>query len=103
MHAAIGMMNEVVGRGISRGQGLVERLQRERSLQMVGERPAHHFARERVDDDGQIDEVLGEPDISDVGDPDLVEAGRLQPAHKIGPDRVSVVAHRRARNEGLGA
>jgi hypothetical protein len=51
---------------------------------MVGERSAHHLARERVDDDGQIDEGLGEPDISDVGDPDLVEAGRLQPAHEVG-------------------
>ncbi len=42
---------------------------------MVGERKAHDFARECVDDDGEINEVLGEPNIGDVGDPELVEAG----------------------------
>ena len=89
LHAAVGMMDEAVGRRISRGQGQVERLQGERGLQMVGERKADHFARERVDDDREIDEVLGEPDIGDVGDPDLVEAGRLQPARKVRPDRVN--------------
>ena len=94
-------MDEAVGRRVARRERLIERLEGERRLQMVGERPAHHFARERVDDDGEIDEVLGEPDIGDVGDPELVEAGGTQPAREIRPDREAVPAVAGARNEGL--
>jgi hypothetical protein len=70
---------------------------------MVFEREAHDLARESVDDDREIDKVFGEPDVGDVGDPHLIEAGQLQPAHEVGRDRAVVVAHCRARNEGLGA
>src|SRR5271157_5455356 len=56
LHAAIGMMDEAVRRGISRSQRLIERAERERDLQMVGERKADDLARKRVDDDGEINE-----------------------------------------------
>ena len=94
------MVNEPLGRGVARRERLIERFEGERRLQMAGERPAHHFARERVDHDGQIDEVLGEPDIGDVGDPELIEASGTQRAREVRPDREAVPAVARAGNEG---
>ena len=94
------MMNEAVGRGISRSQRLIERFERERGLQMVGEGKAHDFSRERVDDDGEIDEVLGQPDVGDVGDPELIEAGRTAAAREVRPDGEAVPAVAGARNKG---
>ena len=83
LHAAVGMMDEAVGRRIARGNRPVQRLDRQARLEMIGERPADHFAREGVEDDRQIDEVLGQPDIGDVGDPDLIEAARSKPARQV--------------------
>ena len=82
-------------------QPLVERRDGEPGLQMIVERPAHHLAREGVDHDGEIDEALGEPDVGDVGDPDLVDCGGDQPAREMGADREAVPAVGGARNEGL--
>jgi len=96
-------VDEAVGGGIAFGDGHVESLPGQAGLEMVFERPSDHFAREGVDDDGEIDEVFGEPDVGDVGGPDLVESGRPELAHEVGPDRAIVVAHGGARNEGLGA
>src|SRR5208283_1209720 len=65
---------------LHRAERLVERLQGKRGLQVVGERRADNLARERVDDDGEIDEVLGEPNVGDVGDSELIEAGGTKAA-----------------------
>ena len=41
------------------------------AIEMVGERPAD----QGVENDGQVDKLSRQPDISDVGDPDLIEPG----------------------------
>jgi hypothetical protein len=71
----IGVVDEA-GRRIARRDRLVERIDGPASLEMVVERPSHHSAREGVDDDGEIDESLRQPDIGDVGDLQLIEASR---------------------------
>ncbi len=80
LHPPVGVMDQA-GRGVSGDQGHVERLDRQARFQMVGERPADHPARKSVENDGQIDEQPGQPDISNVGDPDLIEPGRDKAAH----------------------
>ena len=68
LDAAIGVVDQA-GRRIARLDRHVERRQGEPRLQMVVERPARHLAREGVDDDGEIDEGLRQPNVGDVGDP----------------------------------
>jgi len=96
-------MDEAVGLRIALGKRLVEGLDRQARLKMVGERPADRFAREGVEDDRQIDEVLRQPDIGDVGDPYLVEAGRSKPAGQIRHDGKAVAAVGGAGDERSGA
>ena len=77
-------MDQAVGRRIARAERHVQRVDREPGFQMIGDRPADHLAREGVDHHREIDEGLGEPDIGDVGDPDLIEAGRREAARQVG-------------------
>jgi len=102
LHAAVRMVDEA-GRRVARGDRLVQRRKRQARLQMIVERPTDDLARESVDDDGEIDEPFAEPDESDVGDPELVEAGGRQPAREVGQDRIGMAALRRGGNERLAA
>jgi hypothetical protein len=45
--------------------------------------PAHHLARERIEDHGQQHPLTMQPDISDVGHPKLIETGQLHPAGQV--------------------
>ena len=74
LHAAVRVMDQA-GRRVPGGQGHVERFDRQARFEMVGERPAHDPAREGVEDHGEIDELPGQTHVSDVGRPDLIEAG----------------------------
>src|SRR5271165_4560931 len=87
--------------GVSGGQSHVERLDGQARLEMVGERPADHLARKGVENDGQIHELPGEPDIGDVGDPDLIEPRRDETARQIGHDRKLMPAVGGVGNEWL--
>ena len=60
LHAPVGVMDQA-GRGLSRRQRHVQRLDRQARFKMAGERPAHDLARERVERDGQADELLLAP------------------------------------------
>ena len=90
-------------RGTAGRQRHVERFDSQARLEMVGERPADHLARVSVQNDGQIDELRRQSDVGDVGDPDLIDPGRDQPAHEIGNDRKLMPAVGRVGNERLGA
>jgi hypothetical protein len=61
--------------------------------------PAPNPAGEHVHEDRQVDELLLEADVCDVGDPDLVGAGHLQALDQVGVAgevvRLSVVRLRR--------
>ena len=87
------------GTGLRAASAPSSACERQAGLEMVGERPADDLARKGVEDDGEIDEGLRQTNVGDVGDPDLIEAGGLEPAHEVGPDRVVVFAHRGLRNE----
>ena len=80
------MVDEAQGRRIAGGERHVERLDRQACFEMIGERPTDHLAREGVEDDRQIDEVLGQTHVGDVGDPDLVEAGGFEAARQVRRD-----------------
>src|SRR5271165_2987539 len=69
--------------------------------QSHGERPADHPARKGVENDGQIDELPGQPDIGDVGDPDLIEPRRDKTTRQIGNDRELMPAVGCVGNERL--
>ena len=85
LHAPVGVMDEA-GLGASGGQGHVERFDRQARFEMVGERPADHPAGKGVENDGQVDKLSRQPDISDVGDPDLIEPGWDASTRQIGDD-----------------
>jgi hypothetical protein len=65
LDAAIGVVDEA-SRRIARFDRLVERVLGQARREMVVERPSHPSAREGVDDDGEIDESLRQPDIEPV-------------------------------------
>ena len=78
LHAPVGVMDEA-GRGISGGESHVERFDRQARLEMVGKRPTDHPARKGVENDGQIDELPGQPDIKPVLglDPRMMSATQI--------------------------
>jgi len=63
---------------------------------MVGERPANDVAREGVEDHRQ-------PDVGDVGRPDLVEASGDEATREIGHDRELMPGVRCVRDERLAS
>src|SRR5271165_2326367 len=87
--------------GVSGDQGHVERLDGQARLEMVGERPADHLARKSVENDGEINKLLRQPDIGNVGDPNLIEPCGNKSAREIGNDRELVAAVGRVGNEWL--
>ena len=96
--AAIGVMDQA-GRWTPRGKRLLQGLHRQAGPQMVIDRPTHHLAAEGIEHDGEIDEALAQSDVGDVGHPDLIRTGRLQPAHQVRDDRPGVVRARRHRHK----
>src|SRR5208337_385002 len=100
LHAPVRVMDEA-WLGVSGDQGHVERLDGQARLEMVGERPADHLARKSVENDGEINKLLRQPDIGDVGDPNLIEPCGNKSAREIGNDRELVAAVGRVGNEWL--
>ena len=103
LHAAVGMMDQVLQRTATRGDGLVERLERQAGLQMIGERPADDFPGEGVHDHRQIDELLRQTDVGDVRDPDMIRRSEHSLARQIAHDLITMSAVRGARDERLVA
>ena len=68
----------------------VERIGCQPGFEMIVECPADDLAAERIEHDRQIDEGFAEPDIGNVGDPDLVD-------HRSARDRGSGWARPRSR------
>lgn len=69
--AAIGMVNHRAG-WFARGQSALERLERERCVEMILQMPADDFAAGEVHDSGQIKPAFGAREVSDISDPYLV-------------------------------
>jgi hypothetical protein len=69
----------------------VECIYRQFVFQSPIQGPADHSPREGIQYDSQIDELRLQPDVSDVGDPELVDAGRLHRPGRVRVDRLIVV------------
>ena len=82
----------LAGRRLSRDDRHVEGLSASSALQMILQCPADDQAREGIQHDGEIDEGLLQPDVGDVGDPNLVDAGGDEIANQIGQDAKAVPA-----------
>ncbi len=65
------------------------------------QRPADYFAREGIQHQGQVDELLEEPDVGNVGHPKLVDCGQL---HALGQVQVDfrLMVRLGGDGEGLG-
>ena len=90
LHAAIGVMHQA-GRRLSLRDRLLQRRDRQARGQRSIQFPAHHLAREGIQDHRQVDELALQPDVGDVGHPKLVDAGQLHPAGQIQIDLQLVI------------
>src|SRR5271169_2790173 len=70
---------------------------------MIGERKAHEFPGEGVHDYREIDELLGQTDVGDVRDPDMIRCGEHGVARHIAHDLITMSAVSGARDERLVA
>ncbi len=76
LHTAIGVMDQA-GRRLPFGHRLLQCRQRQAGGQRSLQRPAHHLPRVGVQDHGQINELGLQPDVGDVGHPQLIDPGQL--------------------------
>ncbi len=65
LDAAVGVGDEAHGRGGAQAKRHVEGLDRQARFEMIGERPPNEPAQEGVEDDREIDEVLGQTHIGE--------------------------------------
>jgi hypothetical protein len=60
---------------------------------MIAHRPANHFAREQVEDHGQVEPALAGRNVGDIRQPDLIRLlGREIPIQQGGCDRQGMLA-----------
>ena len=94
LHAAIGVMDQAARRGLARLDRHVERCDRQTRLADVVQGPADDAAAEGIEDNGKKDELLVQPDIGDVGHPELIETGRHHAARQVRHHAPSVTQSR---------
>src|SRR5690348_14603112 len=68
---------------------------------MIRHGPTNHAPAETIQYDGEINERLTHPYISDVGHPKLIDSHRHQMTRQVGPDTPVVPGVRRRRAERL--
>jgi hypothetical protein len=73
----------------------VERIERKLGVQRAGYLPAHHIAREDVDDEGDVDPSTVGLHIGQVGDPEAVGRGGAElPRHQVSGTCAEFIAER---------
>jgi len=90
LHTAIGVVNAPRG-WLPRGNRLLERGERERRIDVFGDRPTDHFAREQIQDHGEVDKSVLDADIRQIACPRLIDPGQAPPRQQIGIDAVGVL------------
>ena len=68
-----------------------QRRKRQFVLHRPVQRPADHAAREGVEDHRQVHELVPQPNVGDVGHPELVDAGQHHLARQVRIDLAAVV------------
>jgi RHS repeat-associated protein len=89
LHAPIRVMHQSGPRSSS-CQSHAERLQREGGFEHRLQGPADHPSGKGVQNHGQVDELQLQADVSDVGNPELMETGQRQRARQVGIHRQAV-------------
>jgi hypothetical protein len=72
LHATIGVVDQAAGRRLSSLESFLERRDGKGGIQRILKGPTDGLARERVENDREIGKGLGEMDIGNVRDPDLI-------------------------------
>ena len=91
LRAAVGMVDAVLRR-LPAGDCSSERGERQASVDAGADGVADHTARPGIENGRQIDEARGDGDIRDVGNPELVGAGRHNVFRQVRKDRAVVIA-----------
>src|SRR5215467_5545505 len=88
---AVGMMN-ATWRWRTRGDGYLERRQRETRIDAPADRIAHHAPRPGIENRGEIDEARRYGDVGYVSHPELVRPAGCHVLGEVREDRAIVVA-----------
>ena len=73
--------------GLPSLQGHAQRLERQLVFQRAVQRPADHPPGEGIQNHREIDELPQQPDVGNIGYPELVQARQGHPARQVGIDR----------------
>src|SRR5215470_2251498 len=96
----IGMMHQPRQR-MAGGDGILQCLRRQTAGQRTVQPPAHNLAREPVQNHRQIHELGAQPDVRDVGYPELIDPGQRHPPRQVQIDLQSMIGIR-GGHERLG-
>src|SRR4030095_16194796 len=91
LNPTIGMVYES-NRRLTLIQCELQRFQRQLVIELVADAPADDSAWIDVDNDGQIDEFQPQPDVGDIGNPQLVQARQYHRSCEVGIDLPAVIA-----------
>lgn len=101
LDAAIGVVDQAVGLWPARRHRHRERSGCQPRLQMRFQGPADHAPAEGIEHDREIDELFLQPDVGNVGYPELVEAARHHAAGQVRHHAPAMARVCRNRHERL--
>src|SRR5438034_10338131 len=88
-------MMDQSGLGLPRLDGLLQSSLRQNTVQSPIQRPAHNASRINIEDHRQINKLLSQTNIGDIGHPKLVDSAQLHPPRQIRIDRILMATFRR--------
>lgn len=90
LHASITVVN-AARRGLALLEGNFQRRYTQLGIDPLGDRPTDDLARVAIQEGGQENKPLEDPDVGDIGDPGLVESRQSFVRKQIGVDLVAVI------------
>src|SRR4029450_283484 len=90
LHPAIRMMDTILNRP-SLFYCHPQRGQCELSIDLLRERPANHLAGKQIQNHRQIQKSRENSNIGDIGYPDLISPGYLEPLREIGGSALALI------------
>src|ERR671915_376638 len=89
LHPAVGMMDTPINHS-SFCQCHPQSGQGEFGIDLLRERPTNHLSRKQIQNHRQIQKSCENPNIGDIGNPDLIAPPDLEPFEQIGIDPITV-------------